>query len=262
MTHMPYMPEQPFFELSTRGYVSRFGASSGVMAQYYSFVVDRDAKRAIVAVPDGAIDILFHCCGSRPEARICGSVKKGTQVEFERGSMYFGARFFPGTAESLLQCPLNQFTEQQVLLNEVYGAGEVLAERISEAGSFGERITLFESFHAVCMRRTTGRPSLVSFLLDRINASRGGVRVGELAAETGYSSRHISGMFTRAVGISPKLYARIVRFQRCFGLLREQPEASCASLALDSGYYDQAHLINEFREFSLCTPTQALDACA
>ncbi len=248
----PYMPEQPFFELSTENYVSRFGAYSGGMAQYYSFIVAPGADRTIVAVPDGTIDILFHCSGDQSEARICGSVKKGTRVAFERGSLYFGARFFPGTAEALLRCPLNQFTEQRILLNDVQGS----------AGELVERINLFEKFHTARTAHNTRASSLVAFLLGKINASCGELRVSELAEATGYSVRHISGVFTRAVGISPKLYSRIVRFQRCFELLRKHRKPSFANLALDSGYYDQAHLINEFREFSLCTPIQALGVCA
>ncbi|WP_027185086.1 helix-turn-helix domain-containing protein [Desulfovibrio inopinatus] len=261
MSERSYVPEQPFFELSTENYISRFGASSGVMAQYYSFLVAPDVELAIVAVPDGAVDILFHCSGNRPEAQVCGSVKKGTLVEFERGCLYFGVRFFPGTAEALLQCPLNQFTEKQIHLGDVQGSASELEEKISAASSFAERIALFEQFHAGCARQNTGVSSLVSFLLDTINSSIGEIRISDLATKTGYSTRHISGLFTRAIGISPKLYARIVRFQRCFGRLREYQKSSFANLAQDSGYYDQAHLINEFREFSLCTPTQVLGAC-
>ncbi len=257
----PYMPEQPFFELSTENYVSRFGTYSGGMAQYYSFVVAPGTERAIVAVPDGTIDLLFHCSGNQPDAQICGSVKKGTFAAFEPGSLYFGARFFPGTAEALLQCPLNQFTDRRILLDDVQESTGELVERISTAVSFEERIGLFEKFHSNSARQRSGASSLVSFLIDKINSSSGDIRVGELAKATGYSVRHISGLFTRAVGISPKLYSRIVRFQRCFGLLRQQQNPSFANLAQDSGYYDQAHLINEFREFSLCTPIQALGVC-
>ncbi|EFL52568.1 transcriptional regulator, AraC family [Solidesulfovibrio fructosivorans JJ]] len=257
-----YIPEQPFFELSTENYNSRFGAYAVGLAQYYSFVVSRGDERAIVAVPDGTVDILFQCSGGKPEAQICGSVKKGTLVEFERGGVYFGARFFPGTAEALLQCPLNQFTERQILLRDVQGSAGELVERISTAVSFGERIDLFERFYAGCAQYGAGISSLVSYLVEKIDSSNGNIRVGDLAAATGYSVRHISGIFTRTVGISPKLYSRIVRFQRCFGLLRQQQSPSFATLAQDSGYYDQAHLINEFREFSLCTPNQALGACA
>ncbi|MEZ7196079.1 helix-turn-helix domain-containing protein [Pseudodesulfovibrio karagichevae] len=257
-----YMPEQPFFELSTKAYVSRLALCDRGLAQYYSFVVALDTGKSIVAVPDGTVDIVIQCSGSRPAAQVCGSVKKGTLVKFEPGLQYFGARFFPGTADELLRCPLNQFTDQRIPLGDVYGSAEELVERICTAESFGERIRLFEKFHEKRIRERSGVSALVLSLIDRINRAHGDIRIGELAEETGFSVRHISNLFSRTVGISPKFYSRIVRFQRCFGLLRRHDELSYANLAQDGGYYDQAHLINEFREFSLCTPAQALGACA
>ena len=257
-----YMPEQPFFELSTESYFSQLAMSDGGLAQYYSFIVALDVDKHIVAVPDGTVDIVIQCSGNKPGAQVCGSVKKGTQVEFEPGILYFGARFFPGTADELLQCPLNQFTEQQIPLTDVHRSAEELVERMSVAESFGDRIELFERFYAQQIRKSSGVSTLVLYLIDKINRAHGDIRVGDLVEDTGYSVRYISGLFSRAVGISPKLYSRIVRFQRCFGLLREHDELSYANLAQDSGYYDQAHFINEFREFSLCTPAQALGVCA
>lgn len=252
-----YMPAQPFFELSTDKYVSCFGSSSDLLAQYYSFVVSADNEKAIIAVPDGTIDILFHCSPSRPEALICGSVKKGKPLYLNKKALYFGARFFPGTAQQLLKCPIDKFTDKEVRLDDVLRTSKGLAESICAAGSFEDRVKLFERYHSPGSKRKKTAPHLVSYLLDKINAAPGEVRIQDLAEETGYSTRHINNVFKMHVGISPKLFHRIVRFQRCFGLLRHQKSPTFASLALDAGYYDQAHFINEFREFALCTPSQA-----
>ena len=257
ITKETYMPEQPFFQLSTADYISQLSLCDRGVAQYYSFV-NLNADNDITAVPDGTIDIIIQCSGNHPRAQVCGSVKKGRQVKFELGVKYFGIRFFPGTADALLQCPLNLFTDQEVLLENVCDRADELVERISNANSFEERICFFEKYYAKRIREYSGESTLIPYLIDKINKSHGDIKVGELAEDTGYSTRHISGQFSRAVGISPKLYSRIVRFQRCLGLLWGQEQLSYASLAQDSGYYDQAHFINEFREFSLCTPAQAL----
>ena len=114
-----YRPAQPFFELTTENYESRLTSARQQLAQYYSFVISPDAKESVVAVPDGSIDILFHCSSSKPQALVCGSVKKGKRVEFAKGNLYFGARFYPGKANLLLNCPLDQFTEKEITLSDV-----------------------------------------------------------------------------------------------------------------------------------------------
>lgn len=253
-----YLPEQPFFKSSTRQFVSRVGSPSGLLAQYYSFEVPSDDNRAIVAVPDGTIDILFHCSDSAPTASVCGSVKKGKQIEFKKGSLYFGARFFPGTAKQILKSPLSKFTDREILLDDIQSNSDESVELICGAGSFDERIALFEKYYTRCNSDKDCAPSLISFLLEKINASCGEIRVRELAEETGYSTRHVSNVFKKYVGISPKLFSRIVRFQRSFNLLRLQKKMAFADLAQDAGYYDQAHFINEFKEFSMNTPAQII----
>nr|WP_319394563.1 helix-turn-helix domain-containing protein [uncultured Desulfobacter sp.] len=256
MNNSSYLPEQPFFKLSTRQFVSRVG--SGLLAQYYSFEVPPDDDHPIVAVPDGTIDILFHCTAPSPSASVCGSVKKGKQIEFKKGSLYFGARFLPGTAKQILKSPLSHFTDQEIRLDDIQSNSDEFVELICGAESFDERIALFEKYYTRCNSDKDCAPSLISFLLDKINASCGEIRVQELAEETGYSTRHVSNVFKKYVGISPKLFSRIVRFQRSFSLLRLQKKATFADLAQDAGYYDQAHFINEFKEFSMNTPTQII----
>jgi AraC-like DNA-binding protein len=255
-----YSPSQPFFELTTKGYVSRLASPHKPLAKYYSFVVAEDVQDTIVAVPDGTVDILFHCSSSKPLAEVCGSVKKGTRIEFEKGALYFGARFYPGTANQFLNCPIEQFTDKQILLEDVLKKTEGLSERICNATSFDQKIGVFEHF---CSHREEElpAPALMSYILNKINLSHGDIKLQTLADDTGYSTRYINNAFKKHVGIAPKLFMRIIRFQRCFGVLREQTKSlNFAELALESGYYDQAHFINEFKEFSLYTPTQAQSA--
>ncbi len=254
-----YRPKQPFFELATEQYISYFRPSQRTLAQFYSFVISENAEKSVVAIPDGTIDIIFHCVSSKPQALIYGSVKKGTRVAFEKGTLYFGARFYPGKANQLLNCPMDQFTEKEVMLSDIRRNAKGLAERICTASSFDERVRLFEEFHN-SREEKKASPALVSIILDRINRNCGDIRIQDIATETGYSTRFINNVFKQHVGIAPKLFSRIVRFQLCLNSLRHQHKKDFADLALEFGYYDQAHFINEFKEFSLFTPTQAINA--
>ena len=79
----------------------------------------------------------------------------------------------------------------------------------------------------------------------------------ELVRDAGWSRRHFTSRFTRATGLRPKAFARVLRFQRAKELL-VRPDASLAAIALDAGYYDQAHLNRDFRAFAGCTPTELM----
>lgn len=87
-------------------------------------------------------------------------------------------------------------------------------------------------------------------------ASGGRASVGELARDLGWSRRHLTERFTREVGVAPKTYARVVRFDRARELIATAGGRSLARVALDAGYYDQAHLNRDFRELAGAPPTQ------
>ena len=96
------------------------------------------------------------------------------------------------------------------------------------------------------------------FFFTKQQKGKGQNGISSSGLNTGYSTRYINSCFKKHVGIAPKLFLRIVRFQRCFSTLRRQTHhLNFADLALEAGYYDQAHFINEFKEFSLYTPAQA-----
>ena len=87
-----------------------------------------------------------------------------------------------------------------------------------------------------------------------VPAAAAASRSPTIARDLGWSRRHLTEQFTRAVGVSPKTYARIVRFDRARSLIAAG--GSLGDVALDAGYYDQAHLNRDFREFAGAAPTQ------
>ena len=78
--------------------------------------------------------------------------------------------------------------------------------------------------------------------------------VRELTRELGMSERRFVEVFTSEVGLKPKLFSRIQRFQRALARIPGNPGTDWGNLALDCGYFDQAHFINDFREFSGLSP--------
>ena len=125
-------------------------------------------------------------------------------------------------------------------------------------------VTAMSSRRVRAMRASPGqtpRPE-VSHAWDMLQRSRGAVSVADLAAETGWSARHLGEQFRAETGLSPKAGARVVRFDRARRrLLRQQAERGrvvLAELAAECGYYDQAHLAREFRDLAGCPPSALL----
>ena len=102
----------------------------------------------------------------------------------------------------------------------------------------------------------------VSYAWRRLRQSRGAVSVADLAAETGWSARHLAEQFRAETGLSPKAGARVVRFDWARRrLLRRQAEGArvvLAEFAAECGYYDQAHLARDFRDLAGCPPSVLL----
>jgi AraC-like DNA-binding protein len=95
----------------------------------------------------------------------------------------------------------------------------------------------------------------VAWAWQQLISTNGAIEVGALASEVGYSRRHLGELFRRELGLSPKVAARVLRFEHSRRLIEGVQQPSLAAVAVASGYYDQAHLTREWREIAGCTPT-------
>ena len=171
----------------------------------------------------------------------------------------------PLGARALLGMPAAELAGIDVEAADVLGrlAGEV-RERVLSAPDWAGRFTVLEEFLAGRARaaRAPGGPEPrpeVSYAWDRLRRSRGTVSVSDLAAETGWSARHLGAQFRAETGLSPKAGARVIRFDLARRRLLRRPGAGgrvvLAELAAECGYYDQAHLARDFRDLAGCPPS-------
>jgi AraC-like DNA-binding protein len=129
-------------------------------------------------------------------------------------------------------------------------------ERFADASTTEERVTVLDQ--TIASRIANARPAspAVVWAWRQIEASGGQVAIGALAGELGWSRKHLVARFREQIGLPPKAVARIVRFQRALAMLRADIDRSSADVAYATGYYDQAHLINEFVALSGQTPSE------
>jgi AraC-like DNA-binding protein len=224
-------------------------------------------------LPDGAIELIINLGDPqklcRRDNHAQATVFRDSWISGERtapivideaGEVHLiGVRLRPGGAWPFLGVPLREFTDRVIELEAVLGP-EIhhLRERMGEAGNDDSRFDLLEAWLMERSRKRSEPTRAVSYSLAVIRRGGDAVRIGNIAKEVGISHKHLLREFDRCVGLTPKLFARLWAFQRVIQGIGQKPEADWSDVAVTCGYYDQAHLIREFRAFSGLTPASYL----
>jgi AraC-like DNA-binding protein len=155
----------------------------------------------------------------------------------------------PPAAHRLLRVPLAELAYAQVPLEDVLDE-PLLEERLAEEPSWEARFALLDEVFA----RRDAVSTEVDWAWRTIVESGGNMRVNALAEELGWSRKRLAARFREEVGVPAKTLARTARFERALSLAEGPEPPDWSRLARDCGYYDQSHLINEFRSFTGRTP--------
>ena len=195
--------------------------------------------------------------------RFSGAIISGAHgrgLKPDTAAVVIGVHFKPGGAFPFLGLPAGDLADTHVDLETLLGppAGR-LRERLCEARTSAERFQLVQEtlLSRLCDRVETHYA--VSAALDMFAKNQVGPRVREAAKYLGLSQRRFIQVFKAEVGMTPKLFSRIQRFQQTRTFIQQNPAPNWATLALDFGYFDQSHLIREFVEFSGVSPSDYLN---
>ena len=177
------------------------------------------------------------------------------QVTTEHGGRSFGMQInvTPPWAYALFGLPLHTIAQRTIPLEEVLGEPHVV-ERLYEAGGWAERFRFLDV--VLTKRLADARPPSegVAWAWRRLVETDGRVAVGALTEELGWSRKRIVARFREEVGFPPKAAARLVRFERARALVERTERPDWGRIAVECGYYDQSHLIHDFRAVTGRTP--------
>jgi AraC-like DNA-binding protein len=167
----------------------------------------------------------------------------------------FGLHVFikPLGVKAILGVASSEISGLVLSLNDVWGRrAEDLIGRLLDASTWRERFAIMDRAFASKLNPAIARPE-IRWSWERLAKRRGSVPVQQLADEVCYSRRHFSQQFRKEIGVSPKLAARLFRFERACHLIGEK-RLGLAQVALSCGYYDQAHLTREWYALAGCSP--------
>lgn len=200
-------------------------------------------------------DARWRAAPARCTGHIGGAVTHADGSGIERPSM-IGAYFRAGGLAAFTSVPLHELTNRAVRVEDIWGPDAAdIAARLAEL-SEAARIDALESllFERLGTPPRTHVSVDVSGLAASIEQRAGRVSVEQLTCDAGVSRQHLARTFRERVGVTPKLYARLARFQSSLAYTGAGEAADGAHAALALGYADQSHWIAEFKEFSGLTP--------
>jgi len=204
----------------------------------------------------------FDTAGSENCSRFSGAIVSGasgrglTPVE---ETFIVGVHFKPGGAFPFLGLPAGDLADTHVDLETLWGssAGQ-LRERLCEARTSAERFQLLQEALLARLGHGVEQHYAVSAALELFWKNQVGPTVSEAAKYVGLSERRFIQVFKAEVGMTPKLFSRIQRFQQILTFIQQNPSPNWAAVALDLGYFDQSHMIHDFQTFSGLSPTEFL----
>jgi AraC-like DNA-binding protein len=204
-------------------------------------------------------DFLTQCSEDGSEQRTAPALMVGQRSVFETIATsdlvdLAGVLFEPGALPAFVRERADLLSNESIPLDQIWsGHTDILRSRMTEGCSPQARLCILEQFLCRLLLKTgpgwAFHPA-VEFALDQLGWESNGLSIADLARRSGWSERRFSQIFREQVGFSPKVWARLQRFQRAIRQLHAGVGVRWADLAQQCGFYDQAHLANEFRSFS------------
>src|SRR5262245_55702586 len=229
---------------------------------------DAPPHQKVRIVPNGTMELVFNL--DEDELGIYDTEQPGSYKSFS-GAFFSGAyarplfvdtrehvvgvHFKPGGAFRFLGVPANELTDIHVDLEALWRRSD-LREQLGAAANPARRFRVLEEALVARLENTSEEHRAVRAALDILALDAGEARTRDLAAHLGLSQRHFIKVFSNQVGITPKQFGRVQRFQRAVDLTRSGSTPDWADIAAACGYFDQSHLIHDFQTFSGLSPTE------
>jgi AraC-like DNA-binding protein len=194
-----------------------------------------------------------------------GSIISGAHSEFvvidtaEQASV-IGVYFKPGGAAPFLKLPANELRNIHVSMDALWGSAAIdLRNQLLEAATPDAKFRILEkTLLARAAGSLTPHPA-IDYALREFQRTPNLRTISSVADHIGLSKRRFIQAFDERVGLTPKLFCRVRRFQRALRLIAKGGQIQWADLAVDCGYFDQAHFIHDFTDFSGLNPSTFLN---
>lgn len=222
----------------------------GLPSGQLTFIISLDAPVDIARMPDNLQG------PGRFQAFIGGLHASPAYIRHDGYQHGISLELTPFGARSLLGMPAGELAHAVVPLEDLLGpAASSLVDRLLGAAGWREQFAVLDEVLVAKLKDHSGPPREVIWVWDQLVARAGRIGVSALAAEVGYSRRHLGELFRRELGLAPKAAARVLRFEASRRLIGRPGFRGLAGVAAAAGYYDQAHMARDWSELAGCSPS-------
>ncbi len=220
-------------------------------------------------VPDGCMEMIFHYGDPykqyldngnsiiQPRCFVIGQLTRPLEIEPTGETRIFSVRFHPEGFLPFTTVPIKEMENTAVSLEKLFGkAGQEIGQQVLNANSTLERIKLIEIFLLDRLTDIETVDRIVKSTVETIITANGQLSVDELSRLNKVNRKQLLRKFSSAIGLSPKQLSRTMRLQAALKMLLNDQFSNLAELAYENEYYDQAHFIKEFKEFTGVTPKE------
>jgi AraC-like DNA-binding protein len=224
-------------------------------------------------LPDGSMDLLidltetpkklFHNEEGSSYTTYNKSWLSGMKTEYilidASVSTMIGVHFKPGGAYPFFNLPVSELNNTTIETDILWNIDiHYIRDEILSCESIQNKFLVLEKHFQAKGKGKTEPNIFIQYAIDQLQHSPQLWTIERLAAKTGFTQKHLINLFKKYIGLSPKQFARIARFQKVIAGLEQQQPVEWTSIAYDCGYYDQAHFIKEFQSFSGINPSSYL----
>lgn len=252
-------PLQPYIMLEAEKHLSIDSPDMGI-SHFYEIELSANKPHDTKAVPDGSVDLLFNLGENKVTTYISGTVFGVKPWELGSNNRCFGVRFQPGKGVLPKDLTMDMLVDNDI---EIDGNifGDNITEKLVMAKDIYERSDIFKkAYEELVFNRipASDKEKINDYLVSRITRAKGQITIGQLEEETNYSACYLRRIFKDYHGISPKQFAQFVRFQSLLEQMNES-EIRFDDIALQCGYFDEAHMMKEFKKYTGKTMEQYQD---
>lgn len=223
-----------------------------------------DSNQILSPLADGCPGIIFQHSSKGhfydpyekhlPEIFLYGQTIQPADLYLEGQFKSIGICLYPSALKSLFQFNASELTDSCLDLSLLI---RQLKEPLLNSPTIADQIEIFSShIEALTRKKDASVDRVTAYALTRIAESNGNISLRNLQKELQLSERGLQRKFDQHVGISPKLFARVCRFQATLAQLKNNNFNNLSDIAFDNGYADQSHFIRTFKEFAGFSPLQ------
>jgi AraC-like DNA-binding protein len=224
---------------------------------FFEYVAPHASERLL---PTGSVELVINLSEDADrsfDGIVAGPYTRFFVLDTRRPISVVGVHFKPGGAFPFLPLPLQELRNHHVPLQFLWGPrADELRERLLATKTAREKLRLLDDTLLAMLNQSNPRHPAIAYALATFNL--GGRRVGDVVDKIGMSQRYFIELFSQEVGLTPKTFCRVRRFQRAVSLLHRAADVDWADTAVACSYCDQSHMIHDFQDFAGLSPAHYL----